>query len=232
MAASRKYRKGKRVMIVILFCVIAFSPYVDIVNRNSKQMTYRQKVLKAIYPLWMWWTKTTGKHTDRITGHQPPVVSFYSLKTTLNNGETLELKSLEGKKVLIVNTASECGYTDQYGDLQKLHLSYGEQLVIIGFPANDFKHQEPGTDKEIAEFCKANYGVTVLLAEKSSVLVNDQQHPVYRWLTDPAQNGWNSKAPSWNFSKYLVSEKGVLVNYFGPSVSPLDKQLKNAIGHK
>ncbi len=229
MGSTKKYRKVKRVLLVILVCIFAFATYVEIVNRNSKQMTYRQKVLKAIYPQWMWWTKTTGNNNERMKGQKAPPVSFYSLQTGLNNGDTLAFNTLKGKKVMIVNTASHCGYTDQYRDLQKLHELYKDRLVIIGFPANDFKQQEPGTDREIAEFCRANYGVTFQLAEKSSVLKTDLQNGVFRWLTDPLQNGWNEQEPSWNFSKYLVNERGELVNYFGPSVSPLDKEVKQAI---
>lgn len=232
MMATRKYGKGRKVLLVLLFCLAAFATYVEIANRNSKQMTYRQKVLKAVYPLWMWFTKTTGKNTETLAGEKPPPVSFYSLSARLNNGDTLDFSALKGKKVMIVNTASRCGYTNQYADLQKLSELYSDKLVVIGFPANDFKQQEPGTDQEIAEFCRANYGVRFQLAEKSGVLVNEQQHAVYRWLTDPLQNGWNNQAPTWNFSKYLVNESGGLVNYFGPSVSPLDKKVKQAITGK
>ena len=196
-------------------------------------MTYRQKILKAVYPAWMWWSRLTGiNKTELFNKTVQPPVSFYSLKAILNNGNELDFSTLKGKKVLLVNTASECGYTNQYDDLQKLYEKYNNSLVVIGFPANDFKQQEKATDDEIAQFCKLNYGVTFPLIKKSVVIKNDQQHEVFQWLTDAAKNGWNNKQPSWNFSKYLVNENGVLTNYFGPSISPLSKDVLTAIGEK
>ncbi|MBM3415046.1 MAG: glutathione peroxidase [Bacteroidetes bacterium] len=193
-------------------------------------MTYRQKVLKAIYPAWMWWTKLRGKNVTQLSNEtkQPPV-SFYSLKGTLNDNTELDFATLKGKKVLLVNTASNCGYTDQYNDLQRLYEKAKDNLVVLGFPANDFKEQEKGTDEEIAQFCKLNYGVSFPLMKKSSVVKGETQNPVFRWLTDSSLNGWNTKPPSWNFSKYLVNESGVLAHYFGPSVSPLSEGVIKAI---
>ncbi len=223
-------KKLKRFLIVVFILIAAFAVYVEIVNRNSRHMNYRQKVLKAIYPAWMWWTKLTGTNTKQLSNDRAaPAVSFYSLTATLNNGTGLDFAGLKGKKVLIVNTASECGYTNQYADLQKLSEQFKDKLQVIGFPANDFKEQEKGTDEQIAEFCKVNFGVTFPLTKKSVVIKGAEQHVVYKWLTDAAQNGWNEKAPSWNFSKYLVSENGVLLNYFGPSVEPLGKDMTEAI---
>jgi glutathione peroxidase len=230
MKKKTTYSRLKKVLVIFLVFVLAFVAYVEIVNRNSKQMTYRQKVLKAVYPLWMWFSRSTGKHKDKHSGNQLPPVSFYSLKAKLINGDTLDFAKLEGRKVLIVNTASECGYTGQYRELQ--HLYENSDLAIIGFPANDFKGQEPGSNQEIAAFCKANYGVTFHLAEKSGVLKGNEQNPVFRWLTDPGQNGWNSQQPSWNFSKYLVNENGALTHYFGPSVSPGGKEMRKALSSK
>jgi glutathione peroxidase len=155
-----------------------------------------------------------------------PKQSLYDLSFTMNNGETIPLSTYKGKKILLVNTASDCGYTDQYEDLQKLYEENKDSLVIIGFPANNFKEQEKGTDEEIAEFCKLNYGVTFPLAKKSSVAPGPDQHPVFQWLTDKNKNGWTSKKPSWNFSKYLVNENGILVNYFDPSISPTGSEVK------
>lgn len=196
-------------------------------------MTYRQKVLKAVYPAWMWWAKMRGKNADALShGKTPPPVSFYSLKATLNNGEPLDFASLKGKKVLLVNTASDCGYTDQYKDLEELYQQNKDKLVVIGFPANDFKEQEKGTDEEIAQFCKTNYGISFPLVKKSTVIKTDSQHEVFRWLTNPSQNGWNDQPPSWNFSKYLVNEEGILINYFGPSISPTSGEVMIAINQK
>jgi glutathione peroxidase len=212
-----------------LILIAAFAVYVEIANRKTKNMTYRQKVLKAVYPVLMWITKLTGKNSKELAGDKQPPVSFYTLKATLNNGAALDFASLKGKKVMLVNTASDCGYTNQYADLQKLADEYKDKLVVIGFPANDFKKQEKGTDDEIAAFCKVNFGVTFPLMQKSVVIKSAEQNPVYRWLTDPAENGWNEKAPSWNFSKYLVDENGKLIHYFDPSVSPLSGDIIKSI---
>lgn len=222
-------RKLKKLIIVLLVLIAVFAVYVEIVNRNSKNMTYRQKILKAVYPALMWFTKLTGKNTKELSGEKTPPVSFYSLQGKLNNGDTLNFETLKGKKVMLVNTASDCGYTNQYADLQKLADQYKNKLVVIGFPANDFKQQEKGTDAAIAEFCKANYGVTFPLMQKSTVIKSQEQNLIYQWLTDSSKNGWNTKPPSWNFTKYLVNENGVLTNYFGPSISPLNSDVIKAI---
>jgi glutathione peroxidase len=181
----------------------------------------------------MWWTNLRGKNTAALShGKTPPPVSFYSLKATLINGQPLDFSSLKGKKILLVNTASDCGYTDQYKDLEELYRENKDRLIVIGFPANDFKQQEKGTDEEIAQFCKENYGISFPLVKKSTVIKTGEQHQVFRWLTDPAQNGWNDQPPSWNFSKYLVNEEGILTNYFGPSISPTSGDVMIAINQK
>ncbi len=222
--------KLKKFFVVLLVLTISFWGYVEIINWNSKTMTTRQKILKAIYPLFTFWSKASGKNSSELSNDSAkPVVSFYSLKDTLNNGAAFDFSSLKGKKVLLVNTASDCGYTPQYTDLQKLNEQYGNKVTIIGFPANDFKEQEKGTDEQIAQFCKANFGVTFPLMKKSTVIRAKDQNNVYKWLTDATQNGWNSKAPSWNFSKYLVNEEGMLTNYFDPAVSPLSDEVINAV---
>lgn len=225
-------RKLKRLAIVLLILIAAFAVYVEIVNRNSTNMTYRQKVLKTVYPAFMWFTKLMGKNTKELNGTKQPPVSFYSLQTTLNNGDTLDFASLKGKKIMLVNTASDCGYTNQYEDLQKLSEQYKDKLVVIGFPANDFKEQEKGTDEDIASFCKKNYGISFPLAKKTVVIKSAEQNTVFKWLTDSTKNGWNNKPPAWNFSKYLVNEEGVLTNYFGSSISPSSKEVIAAIENK
>ena len=194
-------------------------------------MTPRQTVLKAIYPLWMSLNKVFGKKLKVLVNkkHIQPLQSFYSLSAQMNNGTLLSFSSLKGKKLLLVNTASDCGYTNQYTDLQKLYEDYQDRLTVIAFPANDFKEQEKGSDEEIGQFCKANFGVTFPLMKKSTVVKSKEQNKVYSWLTHAAQNGWNNKPPSWNFSKYLVNEEGTLVNYFGPTVSPLSDEVLSAI---
>ena len=150
--------------------------------------------------------------------------SIYDFEKKAITGETISLADYKGKKILIVNTASKCGNTPQYADLQKLHETYGGELVILGFPANNFAGQEPGSNAEIATFCKENYGVTFQMFEKVSVL-GDDQDPLYRWLTDKNLNGWNEEEPNWNFSKYLINENGELVNYFAASVNPMGEEI-------
>jgi glutathione peroxidase len=223
-------RKLKRTFIVFVILTIAFWSYVEIVNLHSKNMTARQKVLKAVYPALMWWARVTGKNKrmDNNTAKQP-IASFYDLKATQNNGDVIDFSAFKGKKVLLVNTASNCGYTNQYNDLEKLYKENKDKLVVIGFPANDFKEQEKGSDEEIATFCKLNFDVSFPLAKKSVVIKTTEQNPVFQWLTDSAKNGWCNQPPTWNFSKYIVDENGILIDYFGSSVSPSGDEIKNAI---
>ncbi len=224
-------KKLKRFIIVLFILIIAFAGYVAIANRNSKNMTYRQKVLKAAYPALMWFNKITGKkakvmeNTEGVT----TLRSLHNLSVHLNDGTELPLGSFKGKKVLLVNTASNCGYTNQYDDLQKLYEGHKDKLMILAFPANDFKEQEKGTDKEIAEFCKVNYGITFPLAAKSSVIKGKQQNDIFKWLSDETLNGWNDQEPTWNFCKYLVDEDGKLIKFFDTGVSPLSAEVKEAI---
>lgn len=225
-------KKLKRFGIVLITLALIFIGYVELVNRNSKGMNYRQKILKAVYPAWMWWTNLTGKNVKKISNNKQPMKSFYDLQMTANNGTSFNFASLKGKKVMLVNTASACGYTNQYDDLQKLSEKYKDRLVILGFPANDFKEQEKGSDAEIAEFCRVNFGVTFPLMSKSVVKKTPEQNPVYQWLTNPDANGWNSEEPTWNFSKYLVNEEGSLTNYFDPSIEPMSKEVIEAIEKK
>jgi len=193
-------------------------------------MTGRQKILKAFYPAFIWITKLFGKNTAALAGqHVDPPVSFYGLHDTAITGKQFDTAMLKGKKVLLVNTASDCGYTNQYDGLEKLSQQYMDKLVIIGFPANDFKEQETGDDKTIAEFCKVNYGVTFPLMTKSSVIKGAGQNSIFSWLSDAKQNGWNDQQPTWNFCKYLVDENGRLANFFASSVEPFDKKIINAL---
>ena len=157
MGSRRKYRGLKIVLAIVTLLLVAAWGYVAWVNRNTENMTGRQKILKAVYPLFMWWSNKKGVGTKKLgsTDVAPPV-SFYSLKDTLINGTPFDFASLKGRKVLLVNTASDCGYTGQYDDLQKLSERYKDKLVVIGFPANDFKEQEKGNNNDIAEFCRAH----------------------------------------------------------------------------
>lgn len=136
---------------------------------------------------------------------------FYSFKVKTLEGNDFDFASLKGKKVMIVNTASKCGYTPQYKDLEELYEQYGEKLVIIGFPANNFGNQEPGTALEIRKFCTENYNITFPMMEKISVK-GDDIHPIYQWLTSKEKNGVMDSEVKWNFQKYLIDENGRLVD--------------------
>ena len=223
-------KRIKNISIPIAILLIVFAGYTIYINKNTINMTPRQKILKAVYPALMWFTKLTKTNTTILNNEsaQPPV-SFYSLQATTSYDSQFNFSLLKGKKILIVNTASDCGYTYQYADLEKLYRQYQGSVEIIAFPANDFKEQEKGNDADIASFCKKNYGVSFAIMAKSIVVASANQNPVFKWLTNAGSNGWNSKAPSWNFSKYLVNEKGQLTNYFDPGVSPLSKEILSAI---
>jgi len=146
--------------------------------------------------------------------------SFYDFTVKDITGKDFEFSKLKGKKVMIVNTASKCGLTPQYEGLQELYETYGgEDFIIIGFPSNDFASQEPGSNEEIASFCKLNYGVTFPMMEKISVK-GDDMHPLYRWLTSKSLNGLEDSKVSWNFQKYLIDEKGNLVGHVVPRKGP------------
>ncbi len=189
-------------------------------------MNLIQQLKRVFYKLRMKVSGATGigKNTSNNDSMITPPKPFYGLQATLNSGKPFSFEALKGKHVLLVNTASDCGYTGQYDDLEKLYQQYKDKLVILGFPANDFGGQEPGTDTDIAEFCKINYGVTFPLFKKAPVKENDKQ-PVFRWLSDATQNGWNDQEPTWNFWKYLVNPDGVLLNVYSSAVSPLGAEI-------
>jgi glutathione peroxidase len=141
------------------------------------------------------------------------------------NGKTFDFSSLKGKKILVVNVASKCGLTSQYKDLQTLYTQYKDKnFVIVGFPANNFMKQEPGSDQEIASFCELNYGVTFPIMSKISVKDSDI-HPIYQFLTQKSKNGVADSTVDWNFQKYLLDENGFLVEVFSPRTLPLDEKI-------
>lgn len=151
--------------------------------------------------------------------------SFYDFKVKDIDGKDFDLSSLKGKKVLVVNTASKCGLTPQYKQLEELFKTYGgEKFTIIGFPANNFMKQEPGSNKEIAEFCEKNYGVTFKMMSKISVK-GDDMAPLYQWLTAKSKNGVMDSEVKWNFQKYLIDESGHLVDVIDPKVKPDDEKI-------
>jgi glutathione peroxidase len=137
--------------------------------------------------------------------------AFYDFKVKTLEGGIFDFSTLKGKKVMIVNTASKCGFTPQYKDLEEVYKTYGDNLVIIGFPANNFASQEPGTAAEIRKFCTDNYGVTFPMMEKISVKGNDMA-PIYQWLTSKSKNGVMDSEVKWNFQKYLIDENGKLID--------------------
>ncbi len=151
--------------------------------------------------------------------------SFYDFKVKDIDGKDFSLSSLKGKKVLVVNTASKCGLTPQYKQLEELFKTYGgDKFTIIGFPANNFAQQEPGTDKEIAEFCEKNYGVTFKMMSKISVK-GDDMAPLYQWLTNKGKNGVMDSEVKWNFQKYMIDESGHLVDVVDPKTKPDDEKI-------
>lgn len=149
---------------------------------------------------------------------------FYDIKINALSGEPIDLNVFKGKKILIVNVASKCGFTPQYKDLQTLFEKYGDQLMIIGVPCNQFGAQEPGTNEEIATFCEKNYGVSFLITEKLDVKGKDQ-HPLYQWLTQKDLNGVADSEVKWNFHKYLINEEGELIESYGSRVNPLSEEI-------
>lgn len=154
--------------------------------------------------------------------------SLHEYSFTTIDGKIIPLSTFKGKKILIVNVASRCGFTPQYEDLETLARENKENLAVIAFPANDFLGQEPGTNEEIAVFCRTTYGVTFPISQKVSV-IGKQKSEIYQWLTDPKLNGWNKQAPKWNFHKYLISEDGELLNVFPSTTKPLSKEIEQAI---
>lgn len=150
--------------------------------------------------------------------------TIHGFTITTLEGESIDLSLFKGKKILIVNTASKCGFTPQYEDLEKLYQTYKDQLVVIGFPANNFMNQEPGTNKDIAEFCERNYGVSFPMSEKISVKGKDID-PIYEWLTKKEFNGVKNNKVKWNFNKFLIDEEGNLIEHFGSSTKPMSSKI-------
>jgi glutathione peroxidase len=155
--------------------------------------------------------------------------SIHQFKVKDLNGKTFDFASLKGKKILVVNTASKCGYTPQYEQLEAIYKKYkGENFVIVGFPANNFGSQEPGTNAEIATFCQANYGVTFPMMSKVSVKGSDMNE-VYQFLTKKTKNGLKDSNVEWNFQKYLLNEKGELEQVYLSGIEPTDIKILNWI---
>lgn len=199
--------------------------------KNQQKMSIKQGMMKAVYPALTGITRMLGVNNRTLLAPtvEASPTSVYAIPFELIDGSAASLEAYKGKKILIVNTASDCGYTGQYEELQQLYAQHKDRLVVIGFPANDFKEQEKGSNEEIASFCKKNYGVEFPMAMKTVVVKSRDQHTLFSWLSDPAQNGWNSEAPKWNFSKYLIDEEGRLLGYFDPGVSPTGKHFEHSL---
>ena len=150
--------------------------------------------------------------------------SIYQFKVKGLVEEEIDFSDFKGKKIIVVNVASECGFTPQYQQLQELHEELGEKVAIIGFPCDDFGGQEPGSPDEIRSFCNINYGVTFPLAAKTAIL-GSQIHPLYRWLTTKAENGMMDSDVKWNFQKYLLNEEGQLIKVLPSSATPLSEEI-------
>lgn len=165
---------------------------------------------------------------DDLSFDQEKMRSIYDIPVVTIEGEDTKLDGYKGKKMLIVNVASECGFTPQYADLQELHKQYGDKVAILGFPANNFGGQEPGSNQEIQTFCQKNYGVSFQMFEKISVK-GGNIHPLYSWLGSKEQNGWNDKLPNWNFCKYLIDENGQLLKFYSSRVNPMSDEIVEAI---
>ncbi len=155
--------------------------------------------------------------------------SLYDFTVNDLQENPVNLADYKGKPVVIINVASKCGFTPQYADWQKFHEEYGEKIAVLGFPANNFKSQEPGSNEEIAEFCQKNYGVTFKMFSKVEVTGNDKA-PLYKWLTEKELNGWNDQEPTWNFCKYVIDKDGNLTHFFESKITPDNEEFRKAAG--
>ena len=178
---------------------------------------------RFIYPLRRTINKLfkTGVVLSRNKHSMSAAKSIYDLKIEGIEGNEIDFGLFRGKKILLVNTASECGFTPQFEGLQKLSEKFKHKLIVVGMPSNDFGAQEPRSENELQNFCQRNYGVTFPLSKKIAV-IGDHKHEIFQWLTTKEMNGWNDRDPNWNFCKYLVDEKGNLINFFSHKMDPMD----------
>ena len=179
-------------------------------------MKWPKFIRDLYYPILRRMTKQDVISNER---NVQPTQSIYSIPVKEINGTISTLEKFKGKKILIVNTASECGYTNQYEQMEEVYQHKKNELVIVAFPSNDFGAQEPDSDEMIAKFCEKNYHITFPLYSKIEVK-GENMHPLYKWLSDSSLNGWNDHRPTWNFAKYLVDENGVLQHYFNAGIEP------------
>ncbi len=211
----------KKLNLNVFFSILAIFIALAVVFSacNPKEILHRPANLSSV----------NAANATKVKTNMSEIKSaFYDLSFESLTGETVSMSQFEGKKVVILNVASACGYTPQYDDWQKFYEAHKSEIVVIGFPCNQFGGQESGSSSEIKTFCQKNYGVTFLMASKVAVKGKNAA-PVYQWLTDKTKNGWNETAPSWNFCKYLVNEKGELVEFFASAIKPNDESFAAAI---
>lgn len=182
-------------------------------------MHIADKIRAGAYAILMSVNKWTGWNRRISAGKKPPLISFYDLQATDNKGNHFDFSVCRGKKVLIVNIASRCGYTPQLQGLQKLFEKEFDKIKLFAFPSPDFRNQEKRTDDEIVAFCNRQ-GITLPVMKKCRVKKDEDQDPVFHWLTHATANGWNDRDPEWNYCKYLINEEGYLINVFGPGIDP------------
>ena len=190
--------------------------------KNIIMFTFASTVITGVFS--MAFSKNVIEHKEVINGSK----SFYDISINDINGEEINLERFKGKKVMIVNVASRCGYTSQYKDLQSLYERNKDKLEIIAVPCNDYGSQESGSNSEIRVFCETNYGVTFTMGSKQKIK-SSPISDLYRWLSDPKQNGWNSSLPSWNFCKYVINEDGQLTHFLRSGVSPTGREMSEII---
>ncbi len=188
-------------------------------------MTPYQRFLRTFYPFIKIYASITGKSKQyRKSPVVTPPVSFYSLTAVFKNEQVFHFDTLRNKPVLIVNTASDCGFTAQYKGLRELLVQYPNLHLLI-FPSNDFNNQEPGSDNEIEDFCRLSFDIHSPIFKKSVVTKRPECNEIFRWLTSSNYNGWNNEAPSWNFNKYLIDKEGRLICIFSQFTDPLHSTL-------
>ena len=197
---------------------------VGFINKGKKiiMFTFASTVITGVFS--MAFSKNVIEHEGVVNGSK----SFYDLSINDINGEEINLERFKGKKIMIVNVASRCGYTSQYEDLQSLYEKNKDKLEIIAVPCNDYGSQESGSNSDIKNFCETNYGVSFTMGSKQKIK-SSPMSDLYRWLSDPKQNGWNSSLPSWNFCKYVINEDGQLTHFLRSGVSPTGKEMSEII---
>ncbi len=187
-------------------------------------------VMAALYIACFTPAKAAQRPATLAHNNQPMATSFFDFTANSLEGQPVALSQFKGKKIIVINVASKCGYTPQYADWEQFYQANKDEVVVLGFPCNEFMGQEPGSAAEIAEFCQRNYGVSFPMFEKVNVKKGPDQAPLYQWLTTPEHNGWNEQEPGWNFCKYLINEKGELTHFFPSNVKPDSQLFLEAMG--